>query len=662
MKINGKILLFSFTGVILAFGTLSFHRWAREHVNYMTSTQSHPLNCMSCHLYLQREGPAGKFIHEDYMTPLNLAVSPNGELLCVTAMGKNELLIIDAIKGNILSEIKVGDHPHSVIINRSGNKAYVSNRWSNNISIVELPKGSIIDTIQVGGGPSGLTLDAEEKFLYVANTYTSDVSVVDLSRKTEEKRLRAGNNPTGLKLSPDGQYVFVVSRKSLPVAYRTPPQTEVTIISTASREVANRDIFREAHIMENIDFSPTGDLALLTLVRPKNLVPSVQVENGWMMNFGIGIINTATDSIYQLSLDEPNEFYADPFGIAITPDGKKAFVSHSGANVISVIDMEKLRKLLHKIDEKTVVNYSNNLGLSSDFVIKRIKTGPNPKGLAMAPSGKYLYYSESFSDKIGVINTASLSIENNIALDDIDQNTMIRTGGKMFTNAAHTFENQYSCYTCHPDGHEDGLTYDMALFPGKDLANVQTLMELENTSPYKWNGKNVSIYMQCGMRFSKYVTRTQSFSPHNLDALVAYIVQDLRHPPNLYDQKSGELTEAQKRGKAIFERTVTNDGRVIPPENRCITCHPPPHFTNRQRSDVGTRTSKDSPLVFDSPKLNNIYESAPYLHNGSAATLEEIWTKFNPDDKHGMVNDMNKKQLNDLMEYLKCLGSAGNYQ
>ena len=55
------------------------------------------------------------------------------------------------------------------------------------------------------------------------------------------------------------------------------------------------------------------------------------------------------------------------------------------------------------------------------------------------------------------------------------------------------------------------------------------------------------------------------------------------------------------------------------------------------------------------PHLNNIYDSAPYLHNGMANTLEEIWTVHNPHDTHGYTNDMTKDQLNDLIEYLKTL-------
>ena len=71
--------------------------------------------------------------------------------------------------------------------------------------------------------------------------------------------------------------------------------------------------------------------------------------------------------------------------------------------------------------------------------------------------------------------------------------------------------------------------------------------------------------------------------------------------------------------------------------------------------DVGTLSETDDRMKFDTPQLNNIYESAPYLHDGKAATLEELWTTFNDFDQHGIANDLLKNELNDLVEYLKSL-------
>ena len=58
---------------------------------------------------------------------------------------------------------------------------------------------------------------------------------------------------------------------------------------------------------------------------------------------------------------------------------------------------------------------------------------------------------------------------------------------------------------------------------------------------------------------------------------------------------------------------------------------------------------------FDVPHLRNIYASAPYLHNGSAGTLEEIWTRFNMVNRHGMTFDLTRRQFNDLIAYLKAM-------
>ncbi len=50
--------------------------------------------------------------------------------------------------------------------------------------------------------------------------------------------------------------------------------------------------------------------------------------------------------------------------------------------------------------------------------------------------------------------------------------------------------------------------------------------------------------------------------------------------------------------------------------------------------DVGTRKTTDSSGILDVPQSNKLAIRAPYLHDGSAGTLEEIWTVFNPHDQH----------------------------
>ena len=61
-----------------------------------------------------------------------------------------------------------------------------------------------------------------------------------------------------------------------------------------------------------------------------------------------------------------------------------------------------------------------------------------------------------------------------------------------------------------------------------------------------------------------------------------------RFRPNRFRPANGELTEAQERGKAIFERTRKKAGAPIPPANQCPVCHSGPHYTNLKMFDVGS--------------------------------------------------------------------------
>ncbi len=657
------ILIIGSVALVVAAGSLIGHRAARAHVDYMTAVDDHPITCWTCHIYTQQDNLIARVMHETYVSPYNLEISADGNRLYVVGQESNQVVVVDPHASEVVEKIEVGERPHTVVLSKDGQSAYVSNQWADNIYQIDLGSSLIVDTLAGGSGPAGMVLNPEGEYLYVVNSYSSDISVFDLENHQEKRRLKAGNNPVSIAMSPEGSEIYVSSRRSIPVPHMTSPKTELTVAGTKYQRVTDRKLFKDAYIMENVAVTPSGDMAISTLIRPKNLIPAVQIERGWMMTHGIGIIERKENGrMIQLLTDEPNEYYSDPFDIVISPDGKRAYISHAGVNKISVLDLDEVRKILSEVSDEELETYANHLGLSSRFVVARIPTGANPKGMVLSPDGKILYVAERLDDKIAVINTSSLITEHSIDLEGPRRQTVARQGRQVFNNTGHTFQNQYACYTCHPDSHEDGLVYNMAgKDMGRNLANVQTLRDIGEIPPYKWNGKNQTIYKQDGMRFSTILTRTEAFSHKELDALVAYIETGIKNPPNLRFNPHGELTAAQERGKEIFYRDFDNFGNEIPEANRCYTCHPPPNFTNLQMTDVGTLADSDDPMKFDVPQLNNVYESAPYLHDGIAATLEEIWTKYNDHDEHGVANDMRKDQLNDMVEYLKSIGDADYY-
>jgi YVTN family beta-propeller protein len=299
--------------------------------------------------------------------------------------------------------------------------------------------------------------------------------------------------------------------------------------------------------------------------------------------------------------------------------------------------------------------FPNHLGKPVEFVETYVPVGTSPRGITIARDGKTAYVANTLDDSVTVIDLTHLEAVEQIDLGGPREITKIRFGERLFHSADITFRRQFSCHTCHPDGHVDGITYDIEPDGiGVSPVDNRTLRGIYDTAPFKWSGLNKTLRRQCGPRLAVFFTRIEPFTAEELEALELYITT-IPRPPNRYRALGAPLSEAQRLGKAVFERAFTNDGRLIPPEKRCSSCHFPPLFTDRQRHDVGTQMPLDKEAEFDTPHLNNIYDSAPYLHNGMSPTLEEIWTRFNRYDTHGVTNDLTKDQLNHLIEYLKTL-------
>ena len=116
-------------------------------------------------------------------------------------------------------------------------------------------------------------------------------------------------------------------------------------------------------------------------------------------------------------------------------------------------------------------------------------------------------------------------------------------------------------------------------------------------------------------------------------AVDAYL-QSLRPIPSPHLVK-GRLSPAARRGERLFRSARAG----------CVNCHPPPSFTDMAGHDVGTATAYHSMYQlpgadkasdrFYSPALVELWRTAPYLHDGSAASLRDVLTTCNPHDRHG---------------------------
>ena len=590
-----------------------------------------------------------------YPSPVELAISADGGTLYAVCEGTDEVAVVDARSGSVVRRIAVGRVPKGIALSADGRRAYIANSWSDDVSEIDLAAGTVVRTLRAGFEPTSVAPDGQGAFLYTANRVSSDISVIDLKSGVEVKRLVAGRGASYLALSPDGSRMYSTHIYPNIGTFRSPAESEITVVDTVRQTVAERYRLHNAAGIFHVALSRDGRVGIAAGLRPKNLVPLAHVEHGWVTGNTLSVFGAAVGEPIQISIDELERYFTPPFGIAFAPDGSVVYVSTTGSDSVTAIEVARLVKFIRALapaDRKTA---ANDLSASANYVASRIPVGAAPKGIVLSPDGARLYVANRNDDSISVVDTAARKAIGTIALGGPGTLTPERRGERLFFSARFGFQGHFGCANCHLESTFDGLQWDLEPDGfGKDIVDNRLLEDIKDTAPFKWNGGNPDLETECGPRTEKFFYRSESYSRDELEDLVAFI-KALPLRPNRYRLPNGELTPAQERGKAIFERTRGKNGAPIPENNQCPVCHSGPHYTNQQLADVGSGKWTDRSPLFDVPQLSNIALTAPYLHDGSARSLEEIWTVFNPKDTHGLTNDLQKDELNDLIEYLKTL-------
>jgi YVTN family beta-propeller protein len=586
-----------------------------------------------------------------YLSPIELAVSPDGARLYVVCEGSDELAVVDLASEKVIRRVKVERAPKGLALGAQGRLIYVANSWADTVSEIDASKLEVTRTLRAGFEPTSVVSDREGRYLYAANRIGGDVSVIELATGVESARLSAGRGASYLALAASGR---VYSTHVYPNAgpFRAPPESEITVIDAGERMVTERLRLPNAAGVFHVALSADGRLGIAGQLRPKNLVPLAHVARGWVVGNSLALFGEDVGDPVQVPLDEIDRYFSLPFGVVIAPNKRSAYISTAGSDSVTVLDLGRLLRFVRGADRARL---ANDLSASANYVRSRIPVGRNPKGLALSADGARLYVANRLDDTVSVIDTRRDAVLRIIPLGGPETLTAERRGERLFHTARFSFQGQFGCASCHIEATMDGLAWDLEPDGfGVDIVDNRLVEDVAETAPFKWNGANPDLQTECGPRTEKYFFRAQSYSPAELEDLVRFI-KSIPPRPNRFLPAGGEPTIAQERGRAIYERTRRKDGAPIPETQQCPVCHAGPYFTNRQLSDVGSGKPNDRSPFVDVPHLNNIFLSAPYLHDGSARTLEEIWTVFNPRDTHGVTNDLAKDELNDLIEYLKTL-------
>jgi YVTN family beta-propeller protein len=565
---------------------------------------------------------------EDYASPIEVLLSPDGARLYVLCQQSREVRVLDATSHAVIRNIAVGRVPRGFSLSASGDRLFVANSWDDTISVIDTHAMSVVATWPVAAEPSSVVEDRAGKWLFVANRISGDVAVLNASTGAEEKRLMAGRGSSYLTLSPDGNRIFATHIYPNQTEHRTAPESEITVIDTVRAVVVDRIPLHRIAGVFHVAVSGDGRLGVVAEMHPKNLVPLAHVEHGWGITNTLTLFGADVGKTVEVPLDELERYAASPFGVAIAPDKSRIYVTNSSSEIVTVVDVPRLLCFIHSHPAP----FAQDLSASANYVVARIPVGHNPRGVVLSRDGSQLFVANRLEDTVSVIDTRANRVASTITLDGPKTVSVLRHGEQTFYTARYAFQGQFGCSSCHIDSTFDAVTWDLEPDGfGRDVVDNRTLEDVKDTEPYKWNGANPNIPTECGPRTEKYFWRSENYDNRTLADLAVY-VRSLPPRPNRWRLSSGELTPAQERGQALFVRSVDKFGKPIPEANRCSYCHNGPKGTSQKSFDVGTRKPIDNTGLLDTPQLTNIALTAPYLHDGSARTLEEIWTVYNPDD------------------------------
>jgi YVTN family beta-propeller protein len=594
------------------------------------------------------------------LSPSALAASGNGKSLFVACATGRQVLEMDLAARKISRRIPLPGEASGLALSADGRRLYVTcSAPSSVVAVVDTAQSRVVETIPAGHSAEGPVLSPDGSLLYVCNRFNNDVAVIDVRSRRELRRIGVEREPVSAAVTLDGKLLLVANHLHNQRSDAEQVSAAVSVVDPhAGKVVKTLRLPNGSVSLQQIRISPDGRYAVVTHILAHHQVPTSQIERGWMSTNAVSIIDVANLSLVNtVLLDGPFRGAANPWGIAWTPDGKQFVAAHAGTHEVSITQFPALLDKLHAVPAKvdpskklttvaaseTKADVPHDLSFLSELrqTIRLLNADRGPRALAIA--GGNLYTANYFSGTLSVVNLATPArAPESIPLAPKQVPSIVRSGEAWFHDADLCFQGWQSCLSCHPGVRTDALNWDLLNDGAGNPKNTKSLLLSHKTPPAMSLGirETAETAVRSGIR---YILFTQQ--PPNVAAAIDAYLKSLKPLPSPH-LKAGRLSEAAERGKAIFHQK----------EVGCATCHPSGYFTDLKPYDVGTAGRHD--VIgdkIDTPTLVESWRTAPYLHDGSAATMEDVLTVRNPKDKHGVTSRLSPSQIKDLAEYVLSL-------
>mgnify|MGYP005853310725 CR=1 FL=1 len=586
----------------------------------------------------------------DYRSPAVVVASPDGGTLYVAEATANRVAVFDVAGEKVSKHIGLDGTPTDLMVSPDGKDLYVTlGGAKGKVLVVDTGAGTVKRTLAAGHTPMAPVLSLDGKTLYVCNRFNNEVAVYDLGGGSVGKTVAVPREPVAAVLSQDGKSLFVVNHLAAGAASGNYVAMAISVIDTAKGAlVKNIAMPNGSTAGRGIALAPDGKHAYVTHILARYQLPTTQLERGWMNTNALSIVDVAGRSLVNtVLLDDVDMGAANPWGVDCTADGKYICVAHAGTHEVSAIEQKALLEKLAKVASGTAVSQAsksaddvpNDLAFLVGIRRRLALAGNGPRGIAMV--GTKAYTTEYFTGSLGVVdvNSEVRPKAKSVLLGAAEELDQVRLGESYFHDASFCFQKWQSCTSCHPDSRTDGLNWDLLNDGMGNPKQTKNMLLAHETPPAMITGvrEDAETAVRAGLRFIQFAVRPEE----DAQAIDAYL-QSLTPTESPY-LVNGQLSAAARHGKQLFESTG------------CAECHGGRYYTDLQQYDVKTGSGMEAGMPFDTPALVEVWRTAPYLHDGSAATIEDVLTTRNVEDHHGRTSKLTEKRIKELAEYVNSL-------
>lgn len=569
---------------------------------------------------------AGRY--ESAVKPRALAILPNDEKVYVAGQTANAIFVVSARTRAVVATIPVAAAPVGVVATPDGSAVYAVSHEAAVVTRIDPKKDAVVATLDVAEHPWGASVSADGRSLYVSHLLVgAGVTTIDTRSFTVRSHVElAEQERSDVKTLPQGVVRGV---------YAVVPQPTSGVLWAPHLLLA-------IHTPE-----PALDFQSTVFPSVSTLDPTGATE-GARLNF-TPIDDTSGTGAF-------NDVVSGPRAIAFTPDGRLALVADGQSEDVLVFDADKQ------------VEVGLVRPLPAAFL----------EGVAVDHKGTHAYVHGRNTENVVVLSLdagdafapAAVDGEPIVAVAADPMPPTLRYGQRLFytANSADfpiTRNFWVACSSCHLEGYTDAVTWRFFVGPRDTPSNaggpINTGFLLRQALRNSIVDYDTTIRIEQGGSYH----RTEASHLADLKALQDFVNYAIPIPQNPNRAPDGTLTAQQAHGKDLFLQN-------------CRDCHTGEYLTDSgvgnptldlagpiMLHDIGTCvTGGDFPdqaapdevvgkmhtaCDFDTPTLRGIFATAPYFHDGSAATLRDVM------DRLPFTQTLSSDDRDALVAYVKTL-------